>query len=221
MLEIMMAIIRPILSDDVAALYGLSLATGHEGGDASHLYADPKMMGHIYSAPYAILEPSMCLVLADAKGVACFVAGATDTAAWEDRLEKEWWPQLRQRYSDPFEGAREAWSPDERRASMIHHPPKTPRSVIGPYPSHLHINHLPRAQGAGLGTRLFNEWRELIPGSGVKGIHVGVNSGNQRAKEFWTKRGFANLASKDVPQGRTVWMGLATGQCARGAQPSQ
>ncbi|WP_081858534.1 GNAT family N-acetyltransferase [Pseudorhizobium pelagicum] len=93
---------------------------------------------------------------------------------------------------------------------MIHHPTKTPRSVIGPYPSHLHISLLPRAQGAGLGTRLFNEWRKLIPGSGAKGIHVVVNSGNQRAREFWTKRGFANLALKDVPQGRTVWMGLAT-----------
>jgi hypothetical protein len=31
LLEIMMAIIRPIMPDDVAALYAISLATGFEG----------------------------------------------------------------------------------------------------------------------------------------------------------------------------------------------
>ncbi len=35
------------------ACYSISLATGFAGGDASHLYRDPRLMGHIYIAPYA------------------------------------------------------------------------------------------------------------------------------------------------------------------------
>jgi hypothetical protein len=34
--------LRQFRSGDLNALYAISLATGHEGGDASHLYADAK-----------------------------------------------------------------------------------------------------------------------------------------------------------------------------------
>ena len=47
--------IRPFRASDLEALYAISLATGHEGGDAAHLYADPKLMGHIYATSYALL----------------------------------------------------------------------------------------------------------------------------------------------------------------------
>ncbi len=33
--------------------------------DTSHLYADPRLMGHIYAAPYALLEPALALVVED------------------------------------------------------------------------------------------------------------------------------------------------------------
>jgi len=49
--------LRQFQSGDLNALYAISLATGHEGGDASCLYQDAKLMGHIYSAPYVLLEP--------------------------------------------------------------------------------------------------------------------------------------------------------------------
>jgi hypothetical protein len=38
--------LRQFRSADLNALYAISLATGHEGGDASHLYEDAKLMGH-------------------------------------------------------------------------------------------------------------------------------------------------------------------------------
>ena len=47
--------LRQFRSGGLNALYAISLATGHEGGDASHLYEDAKLMGHVYSAPYALL----------------------------------------------------------------------------------------------------------------------------------------------------------------------
>ena len=41
--------LRQFRSGDLDALYAISLATGHEGGDASHLYKDAALMGNIYS----------------------------------------------------------------------------------------------------------------------------------------------------------------------------
>ena len=64
-----MLAIRTFRPADLEALYAISLATGHEGGDASHLYEDRKLIGHIYSAPYALLEPQLALVVEDDEGV--------------------------------------------------------------------------------------------------------------------------------------------------------
>jgi hypothetical protein len=77
--ELAMIKLRPFRSADLNALYAISLATGHKGGDASHLYEDAELMGHIYSAPYALIEPDLVLVVEDGDVVAGFAVGAIDT----------------------------------------------------------------------------------------------------------------------------------------------
>ena len=74
--------LRQFRSGDLNALYAISLATGHEGGDASHLYEDAKLMGHVYSAPYALLEPTLVRVVVDGDEVVGFAAGPIDTLLW-------------------------------------------------------------------------------------------------------------------------------------------
>ncbi|MBB4019699.1 MULTISPECIES: N-acetyltransferase [Chelatococcus] len=202
--------IRPVKSADIEALYAVSLLTGFEGRDASHLYDDPKMMGHIYAAPYAVLEPQLALVIEDSQGIAGFAVGVIDTKEWEDRLEREWWPQLRLRYADPPEASRDVWTPDERRASMIHHPTRTPAGVVGKYPAHLHLKISPRIQGGGFGSKLFDKWRSIAVQQGAKGIHVGVNRANTRAIRFWGRLGFGELTIEGAAKARTVWMGNST-----------
>jgi hypothetical protein len=86
--------IRGFDAKDLDACYAVSLATGLAGGDASHLYRDPRMMGHIYVAAYALLEPALTFVVEDRIGVAGFVAGTDATSDWEERLERDWWPSL-------------------------------------------------------------------------------------------------------------------------------
>jgi GNAT superfamily N-acetyltransferase len=193
--------IRSFEPADLEACYAISLATGFEGGDASHLYRDPRMMGHIYVAPYALLDPALVLVIEDDDGVVGLAVGATDTVAWEERLECEWWPSLRQQYADPADIAPDARTPDQRRAFMIHHPARTPAAVAEAYPAHLHLNLLPRLQRRGTGSRLLGEW---LARAGSPAVHVGVNRTNKGAVLFWAARGFAEL---DVPGGRTLWMG--------------
>ena len=130
-----MARIRPFEPADLEACYAISLATGFEGGDASHLYRDPKMMGHIYVAPYTLLEPALAFVAEDDDGVTGFAVGAADTVAWGARLERDWWPSLRSQYADPGDVPPADRTADQRRASMIHHPAKTPAAVTAKYPA--------------------------------------------------------------------------------------
>ncbi|TAJ97242.1 MAG: GNAT family N-acetyltransferase [Reyranella sp.] len=199
--------IRPFREGDLDACYAISLATGHAGGDASHLYRDPKIMGHIYIAPYALLEPALCFVAQDRDGVAGFVAGVVDTAAWEERLDRDWWPSLRRQYADPIGVSPGEQTADQRRASMIHHPTATPAEIVTRYPAHLHMNLLPRLQRRGLGSLLLGTWLAAARTRGARSFHIGVNRMNTGAMGFWTKRGFAPLMLDRVPESRTCWMG--------------
>jgi ribosomal protein S18 acetylase RimI-like enzyme len=188
-------------------LYHISLATGHAGADASHLYTDPKLMGHIYSAPYARLEPSLVLVAMDDQGVVGFALGVADTVTWEDRLEREWWPQLRTDYQDPSHFPPSTWTADQRRAHMIHHPMRAPPEIATSYPAHLHLNLLPRLQGVGVGSRLLTAWLDLVAHHAPRAVHVGVNRRNERAIRFWGRAGFTTIEAKTSEPGRTTWMG--------------
>ncbi|MDH6260258.1 GNAT family N-acetyltransferase [Bradyrhizobium sp. BR13661] len=199
--------IRQFRSVDLEAVYAISLATGHNGGDASHLYQDGKLIGHIYSAPYAALEARLALVVEDDVGVAGFVVGTSDTERWHDRLEAEWWPQLRREYDDPSTIPSAQWSADQRRAFAIHHPEQPPKQVVEAFPAHLHLNLSSRLQGRGAGVLLFSEWVARASRLGIKAMHVGVNRANGRAARFWSKMGFEQLQlADDCPSG-TIWMG--------------
>ena len=201
--------LRPFQPRDMDALYAISLATGLAGGDASSLYSDRKLMGHIYSAPYAVLQPELCLVAEDEAGVAGFIVGTANTSDWERRLEREWWPRLRKHYPAPDEARMAEWSHDQWRIFRIHKPKPIPAAVIQSYPSHLHMNLLPRLQGRGIGSRMFAAWLSVAATQGIGPMHVGVNRANTGAVSFWNRVGFVELDIPDARAGRTIWMGRA------------
>jgi ribosomal protein S18 acetylase RimI-like enzyme len=180
--------IRDVQPDDLEALYRIALATGDSGADAAHLHRDPKLVGHLYAAPYAVLAPEFALVAEDGAGVGGYILGALDTLAFEARLEAEWWPGLRRDYADPV-GDSARWSLDQLRAYQIHHPRPPPVRITDPYPSHLHINLLPRLQGRGLGPAMLDAWLERIAAAGSRGVHLGVNPANHRALRFYRAYG--------------------------------
>lgn len=202
-----MVTLRSFRPADIDSLYSISLATGDSGRDAWHLYIDGRLIGHIYSAPYARFSPETAFVAEDEQGVGGYIVGVHDTAAFEARLEQDWWPGLRSIYPEPT-GPSTQWTPDERRSFMIHHLRPTPDSLLQPYPAHLHMNLLPRLQGKGTATAMLDRWIETARKARVKGIHLSVNAGNHAALRFWPKRGFARLAPPIVPASETsVWFG--------------
>jgi GNAT superfamily N-acetyltransferase len=202
-----MVSLRAYRPTDLDSLYAVSLATGDAGGDATKLYEDGALVGHIYSAPYAVLAPDLALIAEDDRGVGGFAVGALNTQQWEAKLETDWWPKLRAQYNNPEPARRGGWSADARRAFMIHRPERVPRPVSAAYPTHLHLNLLPRLQGQGVGRLLFESWFDLARQQGSVATHVGVNCANVRAIRFWDHMGFQDVTPADLTGGRTVWMG--------------
>ena len=200
--------IRRYRPDDLEALYRIALATGDAGGDACHLYFDPKLIGHLYAAPYAILRPDTAFVAEDEEGVAGYILGAVDTGAFEALVEERWWPTLRPRNRDPAGTPHAHWSPDQRLSYLIHHPWRAPGRIVEPFPSHLHIDLLPRLQGRGLGRRLMDLWLGTARTLGSIGAHLGVNPGNARAMRFYRAYGLAEPVLAKPPPVGVVWFAV-------------
>lgn len=203
----MIQVFRNARRDDLDQIYGISLATGNGGQDASHLYRDGRLIGHIYSAPYVVLNPQTTLVAEDEIGIAGYIVGTHDTAAFETRLGRDWWPALRDQYADPA-GDPSGWMADERRSFAIHHPRTMWAEIVTAYPAHIHMNLMPRLQGQGVGSRLLEQWISEARQAGVRGIHLGVNADNQSGLRFWSSRGFERLMPPLVPASEaSVWFG--------------
>jgi GNAT superfamily N-acetyltransferase len=190
-----MTIIRNYRPDDLDDLYRICLRTGDRGGDATSLYQDPKLIGHTFAAPYGLFEPSLAFVAEDEAGVGGYVLAALDSQAFDERLEREWWPPLRARYPDPAaEGIpEEEWTADQRMAHHMHHPRPRQEELLKEYPSHLHIDLLPRLQGSGHGGRLIATLLDALRAQGSPGVHLFVGASNERAVGFYRHAGLSEL----------------------------
>lgn len=183
--------IRRTKPADLPAIYEICLKTADAGVDASALYSDPQMPGTIWAAPYAVLEPEFAFVLGDGDRPALgYVLAVPDTAAFDRRLEAEWWPEARRRFAgfvprnETEVGALERILTPESRAGEL----------LEQYPAHLHINLLPEAQGGGWGRRLIETELDALRQAGVKGVHLGVSPTNERAKGFYRALGFTDVS---------------------------
>ena len=170
-----MVTLRSYQPADLEAVYDICLKTGDSGEDASHLYEDPKALGHLYAGPYVTLEPELAFVLEDEAGVCGYVLGALDTEGFYKTFLTEWLPDIRRDLPDPT-GDPKNWSRTERLYHIMHHPLENGHAVfyevLRPYPSHLHIDLLPRAQGQGQGARLMHKLFEALRERGSPAVCI-------------------------------------------------
>jgi GNAT superfamily N-acetyltransferase len=191
--------IRPYRPDDLDELYGICVQTADNGQDGTSLFRDPRLPGHVYAAPYAIFEPSLAFVAQDAGGVGGYVVATLDSLAFERRLERDWWPALRASHPEPSRDLAQGLSPQEQFAlRWIHHPLGTPDELARAFPSHLHINLVPRLQGQGIGQQLIATVIAALRDQGSPGLHLHVRPGNRRAAGFYQHIGFAALPVGDA-----------------------
>lgn len=189
--------IRKFRLDDEHAVYDICLRTGASGQDASGLYEDPRLLGHVYAGAYLRFTPEFASVV-DEGAVLGYVLGAPDTREFEARCEAEWWPALRRQYADP-EVIR---TPDDRLKKAIHQWHPAPDDLVAAYPSHLHIDLLPQAQGRGYGRALMDKLFEELAAAGSPGVHLGVNPGNEGALRFYDRLGLAEFHRDE----HVVWL---------------
>lgn len=196
-----MAQLRAYRPDDLEALYQVCLATGNAGQDATALHNDGKLVGHIYSAPYGVLEPHNAFVAEDDEGVAGYIVGTHDTDAFAARLDQEWWPEIRRHYAAMSPDA--LTEADKARVAVIMAPHKDPADIVAAYPAHIHMNLLPRLRGQKLGWGLLQLWIAQARAAGVTGIHLGASPTNATGIAFWTRSGFAPLRTEGA-----AWFGM-------------
>jgi ribosomal protein S18 acetylase RimI-like enzyme len=201
--------IRKFQPGDTDALYDICLRTVDAGNDGTPLYPTyPELPGHLALGANLTLEPELAFVVQDETGAPVgYVVGALDTGAFYKTCEQSWWPPLRERYPDPADIPAEHHTPEQRLLHAIHQPVLAPEAVLDVYPSHLHINLLPPAQGRGFGKLLLNTLFAALRDAGSPGIFLGVPPANTRAIGFYHRMGFREIP--DLPPHWSLRLGMA------------
>ena len=201
-------VIRPARPDDQPAAYHVCLRTGDHGADGEPFYRDdPDALGRIYVGPYLAFEPELALVLEDDQGVCGYALGALDSRSFYQRYEAEWRPKLVARFPAP-QGDPAGWTRVQQAHHTYHHPDSFCPDPYDAYPSHLHIDLLPRAQGRGYGRRMLEQNLDTLRGRGSPGAHLGVSPRNRRAIGFYQRLGFQELTRTGSADDGCVYMGI-------------
>lgn len=189
--------IRPYQPADLDNVYRICLLTADDGEDGTALFGDAKLPGHLFVGPYVAFEPSLAFVAEDSAGVGGYTLGTFDTKAFEERLERDWWPALRTGYPEPGPDVRLS-TPEQYAIHNIHDPGRTGDELAARFPSHLHIDLLPRMQGHGIGRTLIATMIAALRDRGSPGVHLLVSRGNQRATGFYRHLGFSEFSATDM-----------------------
>ena len=91
--------IRSYHSSDNDHVYNICLQTGDSGKDATKLFNDPVVLGHIYAGPYMEYEPQSVFILNDDSGVCGYILGTINSNAFYDWMNKDWFPVIRKNYN--------------------------------------------------------------------------------------------------------------------------
>lgn len=201
------AVIRPARPGDEAGAYHVCLKTGDHGGDGEPYYReDPDALGRIYVGPYLAFEPELSFVLEDGAGICGYALGAQDSRGFYARYEAEWRPDLAARFPEP-QGDPRGWSRVQQAHFVYHHPDYFCPEPYEAYPSHLHIDLLPRAQGRGFGRRLLEQVMAVQRRRGSPGAHLGVSVLNRRALGFYGRLGFTELTRVGSDEDGCIYLG--------------
>ena len=181
--------IRRYKKTDLDSLYQICLRTGDNGKDATRCYNDKKLIGHIYSAPYAIFEPELCFILSMDSNPCGYILGTKNTIRFQKWLKDKWYFKLQKSYSMPLD------EDNSRDANLIRqlYVQQDNREEFKNYPAHLHIDILPNAQRRGYGRKLINAFLKELIYQKVKGVHLIVSKKNINAINFYQKVGFTNF----------------------------
>jgi len=182
--------IRSYKSADTSAVYEICLKTGNSGQDATHLFSDPLVLGHLYVGPYMKFEPQSVFILEDDQGPCGYIMGVLDSQTYYQWMHSEWLPKIRVDYKKPT-GNPDTWDETEKITNLLFHP--VSQRLLPDFPSHLHIDLLSRAQGKGQGKLMMDRFIDYLRYNKIPGVHLELSSKNDRAFNFYRKYGMQEL----------------------------
>ncbi|CAF1233759.1 unnamed protein product [Rotaria sp. Silwood1] len=195
--------IRPCTIADEESAVAVCLKTGDAGNDATLFFDDPKLLGYRYVSPYIHLSPELAFVLEDSDGNVCgYVLATLNNDVFYKQYLEEWLPKMKQLYSS-IPSVDEIEKRDWQIIQSFHNDNLESLKVFDDYPSLLHIDLLPKAQGKGYGTKMIHHIESELQRRGSKGVHLEMAANNDRAFHFYTKLGFTVLAQDQ----ETIWLG--------------
>jgi ribosomal protein S18 acetylase RimI-like enzyme len=207
----MEGVIRLAGPGDEPGAYYVCLKTGDYGQDGEPFFReDPDALGRIFVGPYLAFEPDLSFILEDGQGLCGYTLAAYDSRAFYARYDAEWRPQLCARFPAPA-GDPSTWSDVQRVHRLYHHPDYFCPEPYEAYPSHLHIDLLPRAQGRGYGRRMLEQLMDTLRRRGSPGVHLGVSIRNTRAQGFYRRIGFQELTRTGSGDDGCIYMGISLG----------
>lgn len=212
------------------AIAAVCAGTADDGSDgAARLDDDPDVVATFYATAYVDerLQPAaqrraLVLVDADDGSVVGYCLATLDSAAFVAACRAQFYPTL----VTPLVGtpllapavvdaarfdARLTFAESLRVAAARDLRGVAPIDALqarhyAQYPAHLHIDVLPRAQGAGRGAELLAAMLAALRDAGVAGVHLVAAAGNARARALYERFGFALL---ELVEGDCVVMGKA------------
>lgn len=129
-----------------------------------------------------------------------YVLCARDTRAFEAAAEDSYWPAVRSTRPSPPDPlpANSPLTPADARMLRLIHATRSAAYIahvgcIAFAPAHMHIDLLPEAQGRGFGRALVGRVVEQLESEGARGVWVGMDPRNEKARRFYEKVGFRSI----------------------------
>jgi len=190
--------IRGYQPSDYDAVSVICTQTAERGGDATGLYVSDELMPDIFVRPYVTYQPDLAFVVEDEQGVGGYIVGVESTEAFTQWFRREWLPR---EIAGRYEHTEPVVSKDDLIRHLGHWPERMLIAELDDYPAHLHIDLLPRLQGAGWGRQLIDTLASSLKERGVPGLHLSMDAANTNARAFYDRVGFTELpsSSADAP----------------------
>jgi ribosomal protein S18 acetylase RimI-like enzyme len=180
--------VRPYEPRDRPAIRAICHATGFMGEPADWYWRDRESFADACTGYYTDQEPASSFVAVRDGRVVGYLLGCVDTARAPSMAEVSSRLVLRRALLLRPGSAGFFWRAlfDALRDRGV---PSGDLRDAG-WPSHLHINLLPEARGAGAGASLMRSWLDRLAALGSPGCHLETFGENRNAIAFFERMGF-------------------------------
>lgn len=179
---------------DLPGLLKVCLETANGGKGATHLHNLHDLVGEIYVAPYVLHEQNFAFTLKANEKVVGYVLGVLDTGRFESRLDTDYWPATKAKYSALTQ---DLTPHDVSLIQELNRQGFSPKELISKYPSHLHIDIIESHQGFAYGKTMILHLLKALQDAGSSGVHLHMSASNDRANGFYKKLGFVEIHTNE------------------------